>query len=116
MKRHLLLISSFGFFLLAPVAQTHIYGAETSTTVVKADHKVMTDEQLNKAVKEAIISDANLVKFVKQINIKVEKGVVTLSGVVDSSDIKSNIESKAKAVKGVHKVVNNIEVKKVASK
>lgn len=116
MKR-LLLISSVGFFLLAPVAQPLIYGVESaSTTIVQEKDKVVNDEQLNRAIKEAIVSDAKLVKFINKINIKVEKGVVTLSGVVDSSDVKSNIESKAKAVMGVKKVVNNIEVKKMEAK
>lgn len=115
MKNRFLLITSVGFFLMAPIAHSVIYGAETSSTVVKED-KVMNDEQLHRAVKEAIVADVNLVKFISKIHIKVEKGVVTLSGVVDSSDIKSNIEAKAKAVMGVKKVVNNIEVKKVESK
>lgn len=110
MNRQLLFLATAGFLLLAPIAQYQIYGVEeTSSTVVQK--KIHSDEDINQAIKTAILADKELSKFVNSINITVDKGVVTLNGVVNSSKAKSSIESKAKAVMGVHKVINNLEVK-----
>lgn len=103
--------ASVGLFLLGPVTQ--IIGMETtssSTTVIQQD-SIKSDEDITKAVKQAILGDKELAKLMNQITVKSEKGVVTLSGSVDNSMAKSNLEAKAKAVLGVQKVVNNIEVK-----
>ncbi len=109
MNYQLLLLTAAGFFLLAPVTQHQIYGVETSSSVIQ--NKVQSDEEINLAVKNAISSNKEIAQFVNNINITVDKGVVTLSGVVNSSKAKSDIEAKAKTVVGVKKVVNNIEVK-----
>lgn len=111
MKYHLLLLSSLGLFLLTSPIQK-IEGVEPVNSTVIQQDKVLNDEQINRSIKDAIMADPVLAKFVDKINIVVERGVVTLKGVVDSSDVKSNIESKVKAVTGVKKVVNDIEVKK----
>lgn len=109
MKRFLLFIFSLGLFLLAPTVQHEIYGAES--TIIQQNH-IMSDESINHAVRDAIASDPGLSPFIAKVNITVDKGVVTLSGVVGSSKAKSDMESKAKAVMGVKKVVNSLEVKK----
>lgn len=44
------------------------------------------------------------------LNINVEDGVVTLSGVVNSDSDKSSLESKVKNIRGVRKVNNQLQV------
>jgi len=63
-----------------------------------------SDEKLQKDVTTGIsaISPA--------ISSAVKNGVVTLSGVVTSDDLKASAEKAAAAVKGVSKVINNIDV------
>jgi len=63
-----------------------------------------SDEKLQKDVTTGIsaISPA--------ISSSVKNGVVTLSGVVTSADLKTSAEKAAAAVKGISKVVNNIDV------
>lgn len=111
MNRYILLISAASFLLLVPAVQGHVE-TSSSTTIVQQDNKI-SDENINAAVKNAIAADKELSKFVSNINITVDKGVVTVNGVVTSKEAKSNIESKVGSVMGVKKVVNNLVVKEV---
>ena len=118
MKRHLFIISAASFLLLAPTAL--IYGAETFSSTGSAIGNVhqenqMSDEHIKVAVQNAIASDVALANFVQNVHVTVDKGVVTLNGVVTSHDAKSKIESKVKGVMGVQKVENKLEVKEVKS-
>ena len=63
-----------------------------------------SDEKLQKDVKAGITAISSA------ISSEVKKGEVTLSGVVNSEELKTAAEKAAKAVKGVSKVVNNIQV------
>jgi len=63
-----------------------------------------SDEQLQKAVTTGLSAVSSAVSS------EVKKGEVTLSGVVNSEDLKAAAEQAAKAVKGVTSVVNNIQV------
>ena len=63
-----------------------------------------SDEQLQKAVTTGISAVSSAVSS------EVKKGEVTLSGVVNSEDLKAAAEKAAAAVKGVRSVVNNIQV------
>ncbi|MCL2651497.1 MAG: BON domain-containing protein [Candidatus Azobacteroides sp.] len=63
-----------------------------------------SDEQLQKQVTAGITAVSSA------ISSDVKKGEVTLSGVVNSDDLKAAAEIAAKAVKGVKSVVNNIQV------
>jgi osmotically-inducible protein OsmY len=111
MKHHILLISTVGFLMFAPSVQHSIYGTDINSPVMQEHIVVISDDIIKNNVKEAIVSDMDLMKFANLIDIKVDKGIVTLSGVVDSSTVKSKIESKVTSVVGVKKVINNIEVK-----
>lgn len=110
MKRHILLFSAVSFLMLAPAVQHQIYGADMNSPVIEKQ-VVVSDDNIKVGVKGAIASDIELAKFANVIDVKVDKGVVTLSGVVDSSTVKSKIESKVKNIVGVKKVINHIEVK-----
>ena len=110
MNTHLLLLAAASLFLLAPVSQMN--GLENSSTVtVNKPDKIKNDAEITDAIKKAILADNELAMYISHVNVETENGVVTLSGEVDKSLVKSNIEAKAKAVLGVSKVVNNIEVK-----
>lgn len=111
MKRHILLFSAVSFLMLAPAVQHQVYSADINSPVIQENSVVVSDDNVKAAVKDAIASDIDLAKFANVIDIKVDKGVVTLGGVVDSSVVKSKIESKVKNIMGVKKVINNIEVK-----
>ena len=64
-----------------------------------------SDEKLQKEVTAGISAISSA------ISSNVKKGEVTLSGIVDSEELKAAAEKAAAAVKGISKVVNNIEVK-----
>lgn len=72
-------------------------------------HKMKTNEDLQKEVQEAFKFEPLL--DATSINITVEDGIVTLSGMVDNYAKKSRAEEAAKYVVGVVAVVENIVVK-----
>lgn len=75
-----------------------------------AADKPVSDDSIYDKVRIALASDID----VKGGNLKVDvkDGVVTLAGNVESSAQKDKATHIAKKVKGVKKVVNNIEVKR----
>ena len=64
------------------------------------------DEKLQKEVTTAVQ------KEVPQVSAVVQKGIVTLNGVVESDDMKAAAERLAKSVKGTKSVINNVTVHK----
>lgn len=100
------------FFFFAPAF--HIFGAMndiTPTTQVNAPVSVKSDEDIAKAVKDAFSADKGLAAFAPNVDVKVDKGVVTLSGTVNNDKAKADFAAKAKTIAGVSQVVNNIIVK-----
>jgi osmotically-inducible protein OsmY len=75
-----------------------------------AADKPISDDTIYDKVRIALASDID----VKGGNLKVEvkEGVVTLAGTVENPGQKDKAEHIAKKVKGVKKVVNNIEVRR----
>ena len=63
-----------------------------------------SDAQLQKQVTTGLTAVSSA------ISSEVKKGEVTLSGVVESQELKDAAEAAAKAVKGISSVVNNIQV------
>lgn len=78
-------------------------------SAVLAADKPISDDSIYDKVRISLASDID----VKGGNLKVEvkDGVVTLSGPVDSQGVKDKAGHIAKRVKGVKKVVNNLEIK-----
>ena len=64
----------------------------------------ITDQVRIKLAGDAIIKGGGL-------DVKVEKGVVTITGSVDTEKARNRVESVAKKVKGVKQVVNKTDVK-----
>lgn len=107
----LIFLASAALLLVAPAFQyaaVNAYGQQQ--TVVPSD-KAKIDEDTSRNVKDAIAADRSLAPFANDIVIKTDKGTVTLSGKVSSAKAKSDIETKAKNVPGVTRVINNIELK-----
>ncbi len=73
------------------------------------DPPQVTDDTISDAVRVRLASDQ--VVGVLPLEVTVQQGVVTLAGSVDQKSLRSRAESVARKVKGVKKVVNNIEVK-----
>ncbi len=70
-----------------------------------ADVKITAD------IRRAIMDDKAMSMNAQNCKVITEKGIVTLRGVVDSQSEKDSVEAKAKAVAGVTRVDNQLEVK-----
>jgi osmotically-inducible protein OsmY len=68
------------------------------------------DSTITAKVKAAILGDPDL--KVLQINVETFKGVVQLSGIVNSPQVVSRAAEVARGVSGVKSVTNNLLVKK----
>ena len=73
------------------------------------DPPPMTDDTITDQVRLKLTSDP-VVKG-GALDVKVEKGVVTLSGAVEQAKQRDKAEKVARKVKGVKSVVNKIEIK-----
>jgi hyperosmotically inducible protein len=78
----------------------------TAQTESEADIKITAD------IRKAVVDDKALSTNAHNVKINTSNGVVTLQGPVKSDKEKSSIESKAKAVAGVSRVENLLEVEK----
>jgi hyperosmotically inducible periplasmic protein len=79
------------------------------TVAFAKDPKVMTDDTITDQVRIKLAGDP-VVKG-GGLDVKVEKGVATLSGSVELPKQKEKAAAVARKVKGVKQVVNNIEIK-----
>jgi hyperosmotically inducible periplasmic protein len=66
-----------------------------------------SDEKIGTAVNEAIAANASL----SPVSATVKDGILTLSGEVETDELKALAENTLKAVKGVKSIVNNVTVK-----
>ena len=89
-----------------------LVGAQTAMT---AD----TSEKVEKAVDDAAITTsvkaklaADKIKTLVRVSVDTVDGVVTLTGTVETANEKKHAQDLARGVKGVSKVVNNLEIAK----
>ena len=109
MNKQLLLLTAASLFVIAPVAQQQLFGIDApATMVMKEDKIIISDADLIAAVKKVLSEDKDFSKFL--IVVTADKGLVTLTGKVDSVKDKLDIGSKVKAVEGVRDLINNLEV------
>jgi len=82
------------------------------SAVCLADQKIVSDDMLYDNVRIKLASD----QIVKggALNVDVKDGVVTLGGLVENSRQKDRAAKLAKSVKGVKKVINNLNLKESA--
>lgn len=110
MSNKLLLLTSVSLLLVAaPVVQVFSM-TDTKAGAVMVENKVMTDADVNHAVKDALAKDADFVVVAKDVTVNTVHGVTTLGGTVDTAKAKDSIEKRVAKVDGVKKVVNNIKV------
>jgi hyperosmotically inducible protein len=82
-------------------------GACQSTTGKTAGES-MTDSRITAAVQSKLTADR--VSNFTRVDVDTERGVVNLSGVVQSQDQKTRAEELARQVNGVTKVNNNLQI------
>ena len=110
MKTSLQLAKSASFLaLIGALALGGLTGGCAKTTTSDSTGEYVDDTAITTKVKGALLGD----NAVKSFEIKVEpvKGVVQLSGSVDTSDQKSAAGKDASAVPGVKDVKNDLVVK-----
>lgn len=71
--------------------------------------QVVDDSALTAAVKGKLIADQTMQSY--KVNVETQKGVVQLTGFVDSADAKSRAADIARSVNGVRDVRNDLEVR-----
>ncbi len=108
MNKQILLLTAASLFVIAPVAQQQIFGLDAPATMVIKEDKIISDADLIASVKKVLSEDKDFSKFI--IVVTADKGLVTLTGKVDSVKDKLDIGAKVKAVEGVRDVINNLEV------
>jgi hyperosmotically inducible periplasmic protein len=80
-----------------------------STTTRESTGEYIDDSVITAKVKAALFADKSVSGFA--VKVTTFKGVVQLSGFVDSTAQKQQAETDARLVKGVNSVENNITVK-----
>jgi hyperosmotically inducible periplasmic protein len=68
------------------------------------------DLEITQAIRKAVMADKNLSMDAQNVKIITTDGIVTLRGPVKSAEEKSTIGEKAKAVAGVMRVDNQLEI------
>lgn len=114
MDNRLFRLAMSGLLLFAPLSAFALNTSSSeemsrsSTTVVSS--KENQELNIKQEVEKSLMADKEFAPFMNKITIKEDKGVVTLDGKVNSSDMKSKIGDKVKMLPGVVKVINNLEV------
>lgn len=80
----------------------------------RATGQVLDDASLTARVKTNIAKSESFSQAA-QVNVDTYRGVVSLSGFVDSERQKSDLGKAARQVAGVEKVFNNLQIKPTAS-
>lgn len=109
MNKKLFLMASFCCFAFASFPA---YGTEVPTQVMTTTTTRTTENvSLSQVIANSFVTDATLAPFAGNVVVRVDNGVVTLSGSAPSEKVKFDFENKAKSATGVAKIVNHIEVK-----
>jgi hypothetical protein len=70
----------------------------------------VTDEALEQRVASSLREDTALAALAPNITVDAKNGTVTLQGSVNSSQQRTDIESKVRSIPGVTQVTNNLEI------
>jgi len=100
--------SIYKFMVSIALAAIFLVGC-TGTKNTESTGQFVDDSVITTKIKTAILGEPSLKSL--QINVKTFKGVVQLSGFVDSSKIASTAEEVAYNVEGVKSVKNDLVVK-----
>jgi hyperosmotically inducible protein len=87
-----------------------LVGVQAAMTADKSEkvEQYVDDAAITTAVKAKLAADK--VKTLARVSVDTIQGVVTLTGTVESADQKKHAEEVARGVKGVSKVVNNLQI------
>ena len=85
--------------------------------IVMAGCQAMTGKTAGTNIDDTVITSSVKTKLagenvssLTRIDVDTDRGVVTLNGVVEASDMKGTAENLARQVDGVKRVVNNLQV------
>jgi osmotically-inducible protein OsmY len=111
--KKLFLVAMFSLTVVTCYAASN-YPTQTNTTnsgsYVSDRNGTQADTTITQNIRNAIMADNTLSTTAKNVSVSTSNGVVTLSGSVTTTQEKDAIAKKAKAVQGVDKVDNQIEV------
>jgi len=96
---------------LALALMLSLVGAQAAMTATDKSEKVeqyVDDVAITTAVKAKLAADR--IKTLARVSVDTIKGVVTLTGTVETAEQKKQAEEVARGVKGVSKVVNNLQI------
>ena len=99
--------------ILSLAASLVVLLAVSACTTTQTPGEQVDDAGIHAAVKTKLTADrfSNIVN----VDINVTNGVVTLAGEVPNAEVKRAAEQEARSVKGVVKVINNLQVKSPAT-
>jgi osmotically-inducible protein OsmY len=92
--------------LAAIIAAAFLAGAACTTTQTPGEQ--IDDASIHTALKAKLTADR--FSNITNVDINVTNGVVTLAGEVPNARVKADAEAEAKSVKGVRRVINNLQV------
>ena len=72
-------------------------------------YKSLSDSEVEEAVEDAFVYDPRVLSF--DVDVDVNYGTVTLSGIVDNLEAKNSAKETASNTLGVNRVINNIKVR-----
>ena len=95
--------------ILSLAASLVVLVAVSACTTTQTAGEQVDDAAIHAAIKAKLTADrfSNLVN----VDVNVTNGVVTLAGEVPNATVKPDAEAEARSVKGVVKVVNNLQIK-----
>ncbi len=85
------------------------YLAFAAGAIARGEDEPISDDALYDRVNRQLITDRDL--GARQLQVKVEKGVVTVAGFVESEKMQKKVDKVVKKVKGVKEVVNQTTVR-----
>ncbi len=68
------------------------------------------NQDLLKQVQQALQNDEKIASYINNIQVRVNNGIVTLAGAVDSSLLKTRAEKIVSALNGVTRIIQNLQV------
>ena len=95
--------------ILSLAASLVVLVAVSACTTTQTPGEQVDDASIHTELKAKLTADrfSNIVN----VDINVTNGVVTLAGEVPNAEVKREAEREARGVKGVTKVINNLQVK-----
>ncbi len=118
MKRQIYLLAAVSFLMFTPSSLVFSLESPNNQTPIieqpSSDHMVqhtVSDKDLTTKIKQAVSADEELSHLMQGVDVKVDKGVVTLSGKVKSQFEKAKIESKIRSIAAGQQVVDKMTIK-----